>query len=89
MSMMIPEPKRVATIIVSRMGKDGNVESSESKPEAAMGEPLHELAQDLLHAIETKSPTNLAAAFKAMFLQLELREENDVEDPEQPTLSMS
>lgn len=88
--MIIPQ-KRVATIIVSRMKPDGQTETSEAKPEAAlpMGEPLHELASDLLHAIETKSPTNLAAAVKAMFQQLELREDEGVEDPDEPAFSMS
>lgn len=72
MSLMIPDRKKMATMIVSRMGKGGKTDDVEMKPEGGkageVGDPAVELAQDLLHAVETKSPQGVADAIKAMVL---------------------
>lgn len=70
---MLHDKKKFATVIVSRMGKDGRSEESEAKPEDGYGDELHALAEDLLHAVGTKSASAVADAFKAMFLACEAK----------------
>jgi len=74
--MFIHDRKKAAGVIVSRM-KDGPQGYSDGgsvqMPEEGMGggDDLTSLAQDFLHAVDTKSPQALADAFKAMFLACE------------------
>lgn len=65
------DKKKIATVIVSRLGKDGKDETSEAMPEDGGGDELHALAEDLLHAVSTKSAMAVADAIRAMFLACE------------------
>lgn len=67
--MIIPDTKRAAGII---MGKIGSMGTSEVKPEEEVDpkvEGLRAAAEDILHAIETKSSHDLMQALQAFLSQ--------------------
>lgn len=73
--MIIPNPKKAATVIVSRIGSS---QTHEEKPEAS-SQPdisaLHAIASDMLQAIKDGSPSDLASALKAFLAEHEVTEE--------------
>jgi hypothetical protein len=61
--VIISDPKKAATMIVGRIKADGS-DASESKEDE--GSELEALAADFLRAVESKSASGVADAFKAM-----------------------
>lgn len=64
------DKKKLATIILSKMRPDGSADSQDVKPEKQMDEKnegLHAACEDILQAINDKSPGDLLVALKAFF----------------------
>lgn len=69
--MMLPDKKKVSTLIISKMRKDSPGEMFEAPKGENGGESDDSLAkesaaEELLKAIESKSPAAIAEAFSAM-----------------------
>lgn len=73
--MIVPNPKKAATIILSKKHADGTETQTESQNESS-DDPFHAIAQDILHAHESKSPHHLASALKA-FLAMHSNQSDD------------
>lgn len=83
--MMMSNPKKIASLIVSRarhgeMGK-GEKPSGYAEGGEVEADPLLECAKELLHAIETKSPALVAEAFQAMFMHCDSEEDEAEGEP--------
>lgn len=68
--MIIPDTKKAATVILSKMKSDGTSADTEVKPEENMDDSMEgytAAAEDILHAVETKSVQGLATALKSFF----------------------
>lgn len=79
--MIMPNPKKVATVIVSKM-RDGHETHQEVKPEEAIDEhheALKAIAEDIMHAMESKSAHSLATAMKAFIAHHESADDREVE----------
>lgn len=78
--MMLPDKKQLSTVILSKM-KGGEAQDTVAAPEADMrGEgPLDMIAQDLLHAFETKSIMGIKDALRA-FIDYK---DSDIEESEE------
>ena len=66
--MIFPDPKKAATMILSKFDKDGNGKDMEVKSEAPIGdmdEGLKSAAEDIMMAINDKSPMDLMKALKS------------------------
>ena len=65
--MMLPEKKRISTVILSKMGDDGSSKDIQAAPEADMREegPLDMIVMDLMSAIEKKSAMGIKDALRA------------------------
>lgn len=62
--MIIADKKRAATIILSKMFKDGGMSESEVKPEGGEHDEYSAFAEDMLAAIQGGSVAGLAKALK-------------------------
>lgn len=73
--MPIFDQKKIPTVILSKLRKDGSEDVSSVSPSESIGdESLHAIAEDLLHAVETKSVAGVVSAIRAMVLELESEE---------------
>lgn len=75
--MIIPDKKKVATMIVAKMSPKGEVgPESEQKPEEEIGDEsgLHAAAEDVLSAIQNKSAADLKSSLKAFFEMVDVDE---------------
>jgi hypothetical protein len=77
--MMIPDKRRVATMILSRMNGEGVMSDTEAKPQMDMREegPLDIIAQDLLQAIQEKSVSGIKDAIRAMIVEINSSESEE------------
>jgi hypothetical protein len=70
--MIVPDPrKKIATILMARMNKDGKETASNMLPEEdvdADGEGLKAAAEDIIRAMDSKSAMALADAMKSFFM---------------------
>lgn len=72
--MIIPDKKKVATVILSRMGQNGQEQRTPAKPEDEIGEgdqALKSIADQILLAFENKSSHDLMLGLKAFFDELQ------------------
>lgn len=69
MSGIIPDHRKTATVIVSRLHDSGKTDDVDALP--TDDTELVALSADLLRAINMKSAKDIADAFKAMFMACE------------------
>jgi hypothetical protein len=75
--MIIPDHKKVATIILSRMGKDGAEKSMDAPPEESMEdgkEGLDSAAEEMMMAMHSKSSVDFRKALCSFLDQYEASE---------------
>lgn len=73
--MIIPDKKKAVTVILAKKMAGGGEVQSEIKPEHSIGEHdqvLHNIADDLLHAVNIKSAHAVVSALKAFVEALEM-----------------
>lgn len=82
--MIFPDPKKSATMLLSKMNKDGESKEMEVAPESDlpgtdMG--LKSAAEDVMQAIHDKSPHDLMVGLKSFFdmCDSDTEEEDDEE----------
>lgn len=66
--MIIPDKKKAVTVILSKLRPDGSETRQDVLPEDEMDEndsDLKAIAEDMLHAYESKSASDLVTALKA------------------------
>jgi hypothetical protein len=74
----------MATTIMERRNKDGTRgASAEVNPEDGKSDGLQDLSVDLLQAIERKSPSEIAQAFKKMFQHCESEPHEEYGEPDE------
>lgn len=80
--MIIPDDKKkVTTLILSRMKKDGGIQNTEAKPEQSMEmDPLDAICEDFLHAIGSKSIQGIKDAMNAFYAAKESGEGDESEE---------
>lgn len=78
-------PKKMVSVIVSQRGKNDlhDVNSEVEAPGSDMDPGLQEAAEDMLRAIDTRSPMDLAKALKAAFEICDSYEDEEGENLEQ------
>jgi hypothetical protein len=67
--MIVPDPKKVATVVLSRMGKEG---STEVKPEESLDDDeagLDTCCEEIFAAIDSESALDLKTALKSFIDQ--------------------
>lgn len=71
--MIIPDAKKRAMVILSKLRPDGSTSDQEVKPEAVddTQEGLMSAAEDIMQAIQDKSPQGLMTALRAFLDQCE------------------
>jgi hypothetical protein len=67
--MIVPDPKKVATVVLSRMGKEDS--DTEVKPEESLDDEagLDTCCEEIFAAMDSKSPLSLKTALKSFFDQ--------------------
>lgn len=63
--MIIPDKKKAISVILSKMNKDGSVTESHVAPETGAHDEYTSFAEDIIHAIESKSVQKLASCLRA------------------------
>jgi hypothetical protein len=77
--VIIPNKKKMASVIVSRMTGEGK-DLPPPSAEPMAGDDLAALAEDLISAVESKDAGAVADAFRAMFFALDSEPEDVGED---------
>lgn len=75
--MIIPDRKKAVSVILSKMKPHGMAEGGEVKDEApvdAKDGALKAIAEDMLMAVEQKSPMDLVNALQAFMSEIEARD---------------
>lgn len=83
--MMMPDKKKISTVIIAKMRKDKPEEMQEAPRSEMGGEDDSSIAkesaaEELLKAIEAKNPVAIAEAFSSM---MELCGEHEVQESEE------
>lgn len=77
---MIFDKKRAASMILSKLGKDGKTREMEVTPEHGAYNEYHSIAEDMLQAFKEGSVHRLASTLKAYHSMIEdADEEQDAE----------
>lgn len=81
--MMIPGAKKLATVVMSRIGDNGkSMQSEHGSREINMddeSDPIDRICDEILSAIQEKSKMKLKMALMALFDAQESREDSEVE----------
>lgn len=78
--MIIPDQKKLAMIVLSKRGQNGEEKSQSVKPEEEMDDQdgaLKAISEDMLQAFNDKSPHDLMQAMKAFLSEYDLQEESE------------
>jgi hypothetical protein len=76
--MMMHDPKKTVSVIMSKMQKDGSTKDALLKPEASTDDTLDSfkaIAEDMLAAIQAGSASDLAASLKACMAEYDSQED--------------
>jgi len=78
-------PRKMTSVIIARRGKNPDVEVNPEveAPGSNMNPALKMAAEDFLRAVDTRSPIDLAKAFKDAFMALETEPHEENAEMEQ------
>ena len=68
-SLMLPDTKKITQLILSKKQDDGTESNVMAKQEAGTDDHMEAkraIGEDIMHALNTKSPTDLATAIQAL-----------------------
>lgn len=76
---MSGDKHKTVSVILSKLGKDGESDSTEVMPQETVGKDSdkHDLAQDIIMAVKNGNAQNLMHALDAYYAKCELEEGQD------------